>query len=117
VSAAAGAAVRYLGLTDPQLRAQLQAGKSLAQVADERHKSVDGLTSTIDNTVKSLVRDQLDAAVAAKRITHAQERRIVSNLSTLTDNFVNRMVSSGRLGMPWPPLPGGPGPISGPPSS
>jgi hypothetical protein len=115
--AAAGAALKYLGLTDAQLRAQLQAGKSLARVAGERHKSVDGLKSTIDEAVKSLVRDRLDAAVAAKRIPSAQESRIISNLSSLTDNFVNRMVSGSRLGMLWPPLPGGPAPISGPPSS
>ena len=115
--AAAGAALKYLGLTDAQLRAQLQAGKSLARVAGERHKSVDGLKSTIDEAVKSLVRDRLDAAVAAKRIPSAQESRIVSNLPSLTDNFVDRMVSGSRLGMPWPPLPGGPAPISGPPSS
>jgi hypothetical protein len=116
-SAAAGAALRYLGLTDAQLRTQLQAGKSLAQVAGERHKSVYGLKSTIDDAVKSLVRDRLDAAVAAKRIPQVRETRIVGNLSSLTDNFVNRMVSGPRLGMPWPPLPGGPGTISGPPSS
>ena len=78
-SAAAGAALKYLGLTDAQLRAQLQAGKSLARVAGERQKSVDGLKSTIDEAVKSLVRDRLDAAVAAKRIPPAQESRIISN--------------------------------------
>ena len=116
-SAAAGAALRYLGLTDAQLRAQLQAGNSLAQVAGERHKSVDGLKSKIDDAVKSIVRGRLDAAVAAKRIPSAQESRIVSNLPSLTDNFVDRMVSGSRLGMPWPPLPGGPAPINGPPAS
>jgi hypothetical protein len=117
-SAAAGAAAGYLGLTDGQLRAQLQAGKSLEQVAGERHKSVDGLESTIDDTVKSFVRARLDAAVAAKRLTQAQESRMVRILSSQTDKFVDRMVSSPRLGLPGcSPRLVRLEPISGPPSS
>jgi HAAS domain-containing protein len=117
-SAAAGAAARYLGLTDAQLRAQLQAGKSLAQVAGERHQSVDGLTSTIGDAVKRSARDRLDAVIAAKRIPQADESRMVRILSSQTDKFVDRMVSSPRLGLPGC----GPRlvrlePISGPPSS
>ena len=37
------AAASYLGLTDDQLDTQLESGKSLAQVAKDKGKSVDGL--------------------------------------------------------------------------
>ena len=118
VPATASAAAGYLGLTDGQLRAQLQAGKSLAQVAGERHQSVDGLKSTIGDAVKSSARERLDAAVAARRIPQAEQSRMVRILSSQTDKFVDRMVSSPRLGLPGC----GPRlvrlePISGPPSS
>jgi hypothetical protein len=117
-SAAAGAAARYLGLTDAQLRAQLQAGKSLAQVAGERHQSVGGLKSTIGDAVKSSARERLDAAIAARRIPQAEESRMVRILSSQTDRFVDRMVSSPRLGLPGcSPRLVRLEPISGPPSS
>jgi hypothetical protein len=112
-SAAAGAAAGYLGLTDAQLRAQLQAGKSLAQIAGERHESVDGLKSTVEDAVKRDVQARLDAA--AKRIPHAaqvEQSRIVSFRNRI-DDVVNRMVSLPRLGVPRGRL----GLISGPPSS
>jgi hypothetical protein len=111
-SAAAGAAARYLGLTAPQLRAEVQAGKSLAQVAGERHRSVDGLQSMIGDALNSVGRDRLDAAVAARGLTQAQESRPASLLPRLTDKFVNRTVRA-RLGMSGC----GPGIFSGSPSS
>jgi hypothetical protein len=110
VNAEAGAAAGYLGLTNAQLRAQVQAGKSLAQVAGERNKSVDGLKSTIGDAVKSVTRDRLDAA---RWITPAEESRLLSILPSRIDDEVDRVVSSPRLGMPGC----GPGLISGSPSS
>jgi hypothetical protein len=47
------AAARYLGLSDTDLRAQLHAGKSLAQVAADRGKSVDGLKDAMLAAAKS----------------------------------------------------------------
>jgi len=40
------AAAKYLGLTDAELASQLQSGKSLAQVANDRNKPVDGLNTS-----------------------------------------------------------------------
>ena len=38
-----GAAVEYLGLTREELRTELKAGKSLAQIATAQAKTIDGL--------------------------------------------------------------------------
>ncbi|HZG36586.1 MAG TPA: hypothetical protein VEY87_12150 [Gaiellaceae bacterium] len=62
------AAATYLGTTQVALRASLRAGKTLAQVAQEQGKSVDGL---VDALVAEHVK-RLDAAVAAGRLTKAQ---------------------------------------------
>src|SRR4051812_28712012 len=53
------AAAKYLGLSDAALRKKLQSGKSLAQVAKDRNKSVDGLKTAI----KSALQSNLDARV------------------------------------------------------
>jgi hypothetical protein len=55
------AAAKYLGLTDRDLRARLAAGKSLAQIATDQGKSVDGLEAAL----KDAVHGQLDKAAAA----------------------------------------------------
>ena len=80
------AAARYLGLTDAQLRTRLRSGKSLAQVASDQNKSVDGLKSAIENAVKK----RLDQAVADKRLTQSQEDEILSDLHGHLDDLVNR---------------------------
>src|SRR5689334_21373987 len=59
------AASTYLGLTDAQLRTQLESGKSLADVAKAQGKTVDGLVQAIVDSAKK----KLDAAVAAGRLT------------------------------------------------
>jgi AraC-like DNA-binding protein len=56
-----GAAAKYLDLSDAALRKQLQSGKSLAQVAKDRNKSVDGLKTAIKGSLES----NLDARVNA----------------------------------------------------
>jgi hypothetical protein len=79
------AAASYLGLTEDQLHTQLESGKSLAQVAKDRGKSVDGLVQAmVDSATK-----KLDAAVAAGRLTKAQEQQIVSGLKQRITDFVN----------------------------
>jgi hypothetical protein len=112
-SVAAGAAAEYLGLTRAQLRAQFRAGKSLAQIASQRQISVDGLTSTVEDAVKRDVRARLDAAVRRHRITQTEASRMMRTVPSRIDEGVNRMVYRPRLGMTC----GGPGHISGPPSS
>ena len=79
------AAATYLGLTEAQLETQLESGKSLAQVAKDRGKSVDGLIQAlVDQATK-----RLDAAVAAGRLTKAQERQILVGLKQRITAFVN----------------------------
>jgi hypothetical protein len=80
------AASKYLGMTNQQLLKQLRSGKSLAQIAGDQKKSVDGLKSAITAAVKS----DLDKAVANKKITSAQESKILSGLNTRLSDLVNR---------------------------
>jgi hypothetical protein len=86
------AAAKYLGLTDTQLSDQLGSGKTLAQIATSRGKSVSGLKSAMLAAQKS----KLDQAVANKDLTSAEEQQIISRASTRLDNLIN-----GKL----PPLP------------
>jgi hypothetical protein len=88
-----GAAVAtYLGVTPVQLRAELRAGKSLAQIATEHGKTVAGLKSAILDAVKA----RLDKAVASGRITAAQEQTILDPLSSHLDQVVNRTRPAAR---------------------
>ena len=78
-------AASYLGLTTAELDAQLESGKSLAQVAKDRGKPVDGLIQAlVDQATK-----RLDADVAAGRLTKAQEQQILSGLKQRITDFVN----------------------------
>jgi hypothetical protein len=87
------AAAKYLGLTEAQLRSRVMSGKSLAEVADAQNKDVAGLKSAIETAVK----DQLDKAVADKRLTPDQEDKILSGVHSRLDDIVN------RRGRPGPP--------------
>jgi hypothetical protein len=78
-------AAGYLGLTEAQLRTELEGGKSLAQVARDHGKSVDGLVDTLVAAAKK----KLDGAVAAGRITKAQEDEMLSGLADRIGNLVN----------------------------
>lgn len=111
------AAAAYLGLSDQHLRSQLRSGKSLAQIANARGKTVTGLEQAITASVKA----RLARAVASGRITKAQEQRLVARLATRIDRIVNRtappkpahLPGADRGGMgPGGPLGGGgrPGP-------
>src|SRR5205823_2628325 len=70
------AAASYLGLTSAELRTQLESGKTLAQVAQDRGKSVDGLIDALVASAKT----HLDEAVAAGKLTKAQEDSILADL-------------------------------------
>ncbi len=80
------AAAKYLGLTDAQLSKQLMSGKSLAQIAQAQHKSVSGLQSAVQASVKA----RLDKAVAAGFLTKAQEQRILSRISDIVTRKIER---------------------------
>jgi hypothetical protein len=81
----------YLGLTEPELRAQLEAGKSLAQIASAQGKSVAGLEDVILGDAKT----HLDEAVANGRLTAAQEEAMLDDLRSHVDEIVN---ATGRGG-------------------
>ena len=91
------AAASYLGLSESQLRSQLESGKTLAQVAKAQGKSVDGLVAAL----KADLKQHLDRAVADGRLTQAQENQILANADQRLTQLVN-----GKF--PGPP-PGGPG--------
>ena len=79
------AAAGYLGLTDAQLQTELANGKSLAQVAKDHGKSVDGLIDALVSSAKQ----KLDQAVAAGRLTKAQETEMLSGLKDRITSLVN----------------------------
>jgi hypothetical protein len=79
------AAASYLGLTGAQLRSRLDSGKSLADIAKAENKSVDGLKAALVKDVK----EKLDAAVKAGRLTKADEQRALQGLESRIDDLVN----------------------------
>ena len=76
----------YLGLTEAQLHEQLRAGKSLAQIAKDKGKSTDGLKKALHDAVK----EDLDAAVKAGRITQAQADEALARFDERADDLINR---------------------------
>jgi len=87
-----GAAATYLGVTEAVLRTSLQAGKTLAQIAKDANKSVDGLVAAIvaDET------KELDAAVTAGRLTKAQRDERVAGLKERITARVNGERPAGK---------------------
>lgn len=79
------AAATYLGLTQDELRTALESGKSLAQVAQDEGKSVDGLVAALVAAAK----ERLDADVAAGRLTDAQRDSIAADLEGRITELVN----------------------------
>ncbi len=72
----AQAAAAYLGLTKAQLRKQLQSGRTLAQIAATGGRSKSGLVEALLSTRAA----QLSAAVRARRLSPASERRRLARL-------------------------------------
>jgi hypothetical protein len=80
------AAASYLGSTTDALLTQLQAGQTLAQVADSTSgKSKAGLIAALVSHEKQELAD----AVAAKRLTQAQSDQIASTLTQRFTDLVN----------------------------
>jgi polyhydroxyalkanoate synthesis regulator phasin len=97
------AAASYLGLTEAELGAQLAGGKTLADVAKAKGKSVDGLVSALVADEKK----ELDAAVKAGRITQAQADAFLANAKQRAGDLVNAKRAPrlhGRFGGPPGPL-------------
>ena len=86
-------AAGYIGITEARLRAELESGKSLAQVATAHGKSVDGLIDALVAAAK----DKLDTAVSAGRLTEAQETEM---LGVLRDRISSAVNNTGSLDQP-----------------
>jgi uncharacterized protein YidB (DUF937 family) len=78
-------AAAYLGLTEEQLRTELESGKTLAQVAQAHGKSITGLVDALVADVKKHV----DAAVADGRLTQAQANELLNGLRDRITSRVN----------------------------
>ena len=92
------AAADYLGMTEAQLRTALDGGKTLAQVAKSKGKSVDGL-------VKALVADakaRLAEAVKDGRLTQAQSKAMQSGLEARIAELVRSTRPARPLHGPGP---------------
>src|SRR5205807_112338 len=80
------AAAGYLGLTESALATQLEAGKTLAQVADATSgKSAAGLVAALVAAEKT----EIAAAVTAGRLTQAQADAILPTLQARFTALVN----------------------------
>ena len=79
------AAAKYLGMTQAQLRTALNGGKTLAQVAESRSKSVDGLVNALVADAKA----KLAAAVKAGRLTQAESQAMQADVKARTTELVN----------------------------
>jgi polyhydroxyalkanoate synthesis regulator phasin len=99
-------AASYLGLTVAELRAKLDSGKTLAAIAKDEGKSVDGLVAGL----KADLRKHLDEAVSAGRLTRAQADRVLSEADEHIRAFVEGTFPPPGRGRGWfhprPPVPG-----------
>jgi hypothetical protein len=79
------AAARYLGMTQEELRRALEDGKTLAQVARDRNKSVDGLVDALVAPAEQ----KLAWAVEEGRLTEAEKTEMLSRLREHLTEVVN----------------------------
>ncbi|HWD84386.1 MAG TPA: hypothetical protein VG321_01465 [Solirubrobacteraceae bacterium] len=82
------ATVSYLKIRPAELLAELRAGKSLAEIAKVRGKSVSGLESAIESPFKT----RLSRQVAAKHLTKAQASKLMSAIDARVAGGMNLKV-------------------------
>lgn len=80
-----GVAATYLGVTEDSLRTSLRNGSTLAALATANGKTADGLAAAL----LAAARADLDAAVAAGKLTEAQKTRILADLDDRIDDVVS----------------------------
>jgi len=85
------AAAKYLGLSETQLESKLESGKTLAQVAKDEGKSVDGLVAALRTDLKQ----KLDQAVSDGRLTKAQEEQVLAAADQRLNDLVNGKFPAG----------------------
>ena len=81
------AAAKYLGLTEEQLRAKLDDGKTLAQIAKAQGKSVAGLEKAMLDAVQA----NLDQLVKDGKLTQKQADEFMSRIKEHLDDLVNHL--------------------------
>ena len=79
------AAATYLGVTEAELKTSLSDGSTLAEIAKEKGKSVDGLKSALVAAAKADLAD----AVEDGRADRAQQAEIIADLPDRIDDLVN----------------------------
>lgn len=79
------AAAKYLGMTEAALRTALAGEKTLAQVAKDRNKSVDGLVDALFADA----RGRIDQAVKDNKLTRAEADEFISGLKARITEMVN----------------------------
>jgi hypothetical protein len=100
------AAADYLGMTEAAVREALRDGKSLADLAKDKGKAVDGLKRALRDEIRKAADRAVDDGVLTKR----QADRLVEKFSNAVDELVEQ---SGDLGLEFG-FPGkrfGPGPL------
>ncbi len=98
------AAATYLGLTEAELRAELEDGKTLAEIAKAEGKSAGGLIQALVKAANARIAE----AVADGRLTQAQADELEAGLEQRITDLVN-----GELRGPGPGFHHGFGPGSG----
>ena len=95
-------AADYLGMSEANLRAALDDGETLAQLARARDKSVAGLVDAMTKAATA----ELNEAVESGRLTDAQRDSIVAGLKERVTDLVNGRVGPRfERGMGGPPPP------------
>jgi flagellar hook-length control protein FliK len=105
-------AAEYLGITEEALKTSLRDGSTLAEIAEEKGKSVDGLKDALVAAAKA----DLEEAVEDGRLTEAQEAEILADLPDRIDDLVNGELGLRRHGGPHV-FGGPPGFFGGPPAA
>lgn len=93
-------AAKALGLTEAQLKTQLQSGKTIAEIAEAQNKDLDDVKAT----VKEAAVARIDAKLKAGDITQAQRDEMVEHLDEHLEHLGER-----RRGRGPGHGPGGPG--------
>jgi hypothetical protein len=101
-----GAAADALGISERRLLAQLRDGRSLADVARARGKELGDVKAAIT----AAVRDDLEAAVKAGRLTDAERDRMQQELDEHVDELARRSFRGPRGEHHHHHHPDGPGP-------
>jgi hypothetical protein len=80
------AAAKYLGVSPQALGGDLRSGKTLAEIAKAKEKSVSGL----EKAILAASKKQFDSAVKAKKLTATDESMFLKGLSSRIDTLVTK---------------------------